>query len=124
MSIAADPLPLEISQFANFEARMLRNFRAAVEDWDEVCSALGQWEAQHLTADDPGAALAQHRGWVEQLLAWGHLVQQAIQQPEFPDKKLAPRVEARLRHLDDKLALWHRRMTDTEAERILQAAFE
>ena len=35
-----EPLPIEVSHFGNFEARMLRNFQAAVEDWDEVCSAL------------------------------------------------------------------------------------
>jgi hypothetical protein len=118
------PLPLEVGQFANFEARMLRNFRAAVDDWDEVCSALGGWEAQHLTRDDPGPAKEQHRRWVTELLSWGRLVQQAIQQPEFPDKALAARVNARLRHLEDKLALWHREMTTAEEERIMQAAFQ
>lgn len=102
---------------------MLRNFRAAVDDWDEVCSALGAWEAQHLIRDDPGSAEEQHRRWVTELLSWGRLVQGATEQPEFPDKALAARVNARVRHLEDKLALWHREMTPGEAERILQAAF-
>ena len=102
---------------------MLRNFRAAVDDWDEVCSALGGWEKQHLTRDDPGPTKEQHRRWVTELLSWGHLVQQATQQPEFPDKALDARVNARVRHLEDKLALWHREMTAAEEERILQAAF-
>lgn len=31
---------------------MLCNFRAAVDDWDEVCSALGAWEATHSTSND------------------------------------------------------------------------
>ena len=77
---------------------MLRNFRAAVEDWDEVCSGLGAWEAEHLTKDDPGPSIEQHRGWVTELLSWGRLVQQATQQPEFPDKALASRVNGRIRH--------------------------
>jgi hypothetical protein len=116
-------LPLEVGQLANFEARMLRNFRAAVDDWDEVCSALGAWEAQHLAADDPGEAMEQHRNWVSELLSWGKLMQRTTDQPEFPDRALAARVNARLRHLEDKLALWHGEMTAAEQDRILHAAF-
>jgi hypothetical protein len=41
----------------------------------------------------------------------------------FPDRALAARINARLRHLQDKLALWHRDMTTEEEERILKAAF-
>ena len=66
-----EPLPIEVSHFGNFEARMLRNFQAAVEDWDEVCSALGAWEAQHLTRDDAGQAVQQHRRWVTELVVLG-----------------------------------------------------
>ena len=119
-----EPLPLEVSHLGNFEARMLRNFQAAVEDWDEVCSALGAWEAQHLTKDDAGQAVQQHRRWVTELVSWGRLVQRATQQPEFPDKMLAARVDARLRHLEDKVALWHGDMPPAEQDRILQAAFK
>ena len=103
---------------------MLRNFQAAVDDWDEVCTALGAWEAQQLTPDDSGEAAQQHHRWVTELLSWGHLVQRATQQPEFPDKKLAARVDARLRHLEDKLALWHGDKAPAEQDRILQAAFK
>lgn len=116
-------MPIEVGQFGNFKARMVRNFRAAVDDWDEVCSALGAWEAQHLTADGPGPVKEQHRRWVTELLSWGQLVQQATQQPEFPDRDLTARVNARVRHLQDKLALWHREMTSAEQDRILDAAF-
>lgn len=119
-----EPLPIEVSHFGNFEARMLRNFQAAVEDWDEVCSSLGAWEAQHLTGDDSAPAARQHRHWVTELLSWGRLVQRATQQPEFPDKTLAARVDARMRHLEDKVALWHGDMPGAEQDRILQAAFK
>lgn len=118
-----EPLPLEASQFGNFEARMLRNFRLAVDDWDEVCSALGAWEARHLTREESGSAKDLHRRWVTELLSWGHVVQRATREPEFPDQALAARVNARVRHLQDKLALWHREMAPAEEERILQAAF-
>jgi hypothetical protein len=118
-----EPLPLEVGDLGNFETRMLRSFRAAIDDWDEVCSALGAWEATHLTSDDPGRYNQQHHRWVNELLSWGRLVQRATQQPEFPDKSLAARVNARLRHLEDKLALWHRDMIPEEADRILHAAF-
>jgi hypothetical protein len=117
-------MPIEVSQLASFEARMVRNFKAAVDDWDEVCSALGAWEAEHLTQDNPGESVQQHRRWVEELLSWGRLVQRATQPPEFPDKVLAARVDARVRHLEDKLALWHGDMPATEQDRILRTAFK
>lgn len=121
---ATEPLTLEASQFGNFEARMLRNFRAAVDDWDEVCTALGAWEARFLTSDDFGRAKDLHRRWLSQLLSWGRLVQRATLQPEFPDRALAARVNVRVRHLEDKLALWHRARTPAEEERILRVAFQ
>ena len=102
---------------------MLRSFRAAVDDWDEVCAALWAWEAQHLASDHPGPARDQHRAWVTDLLSWGRLVQRATEEPTFPDRTLSTRVNARLRHLQDKLALWHREMTPAEEERILRTAF-
>ena len=123
-NILQEPVPIEVSHLGNFEARMLRNFQAAVEDWDEVCTALGAWEAQHLTRDDVGQAVQHHRRWVTQLLSWGRLVQRATQQPEFPDKALASRVDARVRHLEDKVSLWHGDMPSAEQDRILQAAFK
>ena len=120
---ALDTLPLEVGQLGNFEVRMLRTFRAVVEDWDEVCSALGAWEALHLTNDNAASSEQQHRVWVRELLSWGELVQRATQHPGFPDQALAARVNARLRHLQDKLALWHRDMAPAAEERIAQAAF-
>ncbi len=119
----AEPLPLEVGQLSNFESRMMRNFRAAVDDWDEVCSALGAWEAEHLTSDNPGSAKEQHRIWVKELLSWGQRLQRVTEHSGFPDPALGARINARLRHLQDKAALWHRDMTPGEEERILQAAF-
>jgi hypothetical protein len=116
-------LPLEVGQLVNFEARMLRNFRAAVDDWDEVCSALGAWEAEHMTGDNPGSLKDQHRAWVTELLSWGQMVQRATEHPRFPDRAMSGRIGARVRHLQDKLALWHREMTAAEEDRILGAAF-
>lgn len=119
-----EPLRFEVGQVADFEARMLRSFRAAVADWDEVCSALGAWEAGDLTKAAPNAAWESHRRWVSELLRWGRLVQHTTKQPEFPEKALAERVAARLRHLEDKLAIWHRQMASAREQRILQAAFQ
>jgi hypothetical protein len=116
-------LPIEVGELGNFAARMLRNFHAAVNDWDEVCSALGAWEAEHLTKDSPEQSKEIHYRWVNELLSWGRMVAKSTQQPEFPDKALAERVAARVRHLEDKLALWHRAMPPEEQDRILRAAF-
>ena len=121
-TITPEPLPLEVGQLGNFDARMSRNFRAAADDWDEVCSALGAWEAQHLTSDHPGSAMEQHRIWVTELISWGQLLLRVTEHSRFPDPALGARINARLRHLQDKFALWHRDMTPTAAERILQAA--
>jgi hypothetical protein len=103
---------------------MLRNFHALVDDWDEVCSALGPWEAEHLTNDKTGEALTKHRRWVTDLLSWGRLVQRAADHAEFPDKALATHLNIRIRHLEDKFAIWHREMDSAEQERILAAAFK
>lgn len=102
---------------------MLLSFRAAVDDWDQACSVLGAWEAEHLTNDPPRSAMKQHRLAVTSLLSWGRLLQRATRQPEFPNKALPTRIDARVRHLEDKLALWHRDMAASEQERILEAAF-
>jgi hypothetical protein len=108
----------------NLEARMLRNFRAAVEDWDEVCTALGAWEAENLANGNNRVAKEQHRAWINELLTWGELVQRSVEQPQFPDKELATRVRGRIQHLQDKLSLWHREMSPAEEDRILKAAFK
>ncbi|MCX6916388.1 MAG: hypothetical protein NT167_25655 [Verrucomicrobia bacterium] len=97
-NILQEPAPIEVSHLGNFEARLLRK--------------------------DDGPAGQQHRQWVTELLSWGRLVQRATQQPEFPDKALASRVDARVRHLEDKLSLWHGDMPSAEQDRILQAAFK
>jgi len=120
---ATEPLPPEVGQLGNFEARMVRTLRAAVEDWDEVCSSLGTWEAQHLTRDDPNPARKQHEVWVRELVSWGHLMQRLTEHSGFPEPALAVRVNARLLHLQDKLSLWHRDMTPAEEDRILRTAF-
>src|ERR1041384_4097424 len=101
-------LPFEVAQMANFEARMLRNFQAAIADWEEVCSALGTWEAQHLTKDDSTVASEQHQTWVTELLFGAGLMHQPTQQPESPDQNLAARVNPRFCHWEEKLPLWHR----------------
>ena len=103
---------------------MVRNFRAAIEDWDEVCSSLGAWESKNLTDGATEENRHKHLAWVAGLLSWGRLVQKATQEPEFPDQALAARVNARIRHLEDKLSLWHRDMTPAREEEILRAAFK
>ena len=120
---ATEFLPLEVGQLGNFQARMMRNLCAAIEDWDEVCSALGAWEVRNLAGDNPGPAREQHRAWVTELLYWGQLLRALTEHSRFPDRALAARINARLRHLHDKLALWHRDITPEEEERILRAAF-
>jgi len=98
---------------------MLRDLHSAVNDWDELCSALGPWESQHLTKDENDFALQQHYRGVNDLLSKGRILQRAIDHSEFPQKALAAHVKARIRHLEDKIALWHREIDPAEQERIL-----
>ena len=123
MNARLESLPMEVGQIGNFEARMLRNFRAALEDWDEVCSALGRWEAEYLTEGDSGISMEVHHKWLGELLAWGELVLQTTQHTRFPQPALAARVTQRMVHLRDKLALWHGEMSPQEEDRIVQSAF-
>lgn len=116
-------LPAEVGELGGFEARMLRNFRAALEDWDEVCSALGKWETDHLIGSEFEAAKATHFRWVRELLSWGELVLQATEHPAFPQRDLSTRVAQRIAHLRDKLVLWHGEMSDEAEDRVLRAAF-
>jgi len=48
----------------------------------------------------------------------------ARSEPEFAGQSLGARVDARVRHLPDKLALWHRAMTPADEARILHRAFQ
>jgi hypothetical protein len=98
---------------------MHSDLHAAVNDWSEFCSALGPWESQHLTKDENTFALKQHFRRVSELLSKGRVLQRALDHLEFPDKALAAHVKARIRHLEDKMALWHREMDPAEQERIL-----
>ena len=124
MSMTAAEHPAShLGHFGNFEARMLRSFRGVVEDWDEVCSSLGVWEAEQLAAGNSASAKVQHCNWVADLLAWGHVLVRATEDKAFPDPELSLRVKARLRHLEDKLALWHGEMSSAEEDRILGTAF-
>ena len=50
-------------------------------------------------------------------------MQQVTKDSGFSDQAIVVRVNARLRHLQDKLALWHGEMTRDEEERI-QARYE
>jgi hypothetical protein len=102
--------------------RMVRDFKAAVADWDEVCSALGAWECEHLTKDVLGVEKQLHHRCVTELLRCGLLLKEATDEP-FRDKAVVARVNARIRHLEDKLALWHREMASEEQDRIVNAAF-
>ncbi len=61
----------------------------ALEDWDEVCSALGAWEARHLAGDQTNASLEEHRTWVTQLLAWVQLLQRVTEHSAFFDHAAA-----------------------------------
>ncbi len=123
MIAAAPALARESGPFGDFESRLLQRFQAAMEGWDGACSTLGPWEARHLAQEPSEAALARHQQLVKELLSWGEMVGAATGHPDFPDRVISNRVQARLSHLRDKLALWHGEMSEPEAERILAAAF-
>src|SRR5687768_7597219 len=84
MKAGAAELPIEVGELGNFEARMIRNFRTAIEDWEEVCSSLGQWEADISRRRALKSLKASIGKWVNELLSWGELIaRQRLTQP-FP----------------------------------------
>lgn len=103
--------------------RLLRYFKAQVEDWYDVCRRLTAWEERHLTDPPTPERLGEHAKQLDELEQVGQWLSQATQSPDFPDRATAELVAMTLRDLKDRRALWHGTMSSERREQVLRAIF-
>src|SRR2546425_8727101 len=79
--------------------RLVRYFKAQVEDWYDVCRFLSDWEDRHLVDQPTDERLAEHVRLLEELEQVGHWLARATQNPDFPDRATADLVALTLQDL-------------------------
>ncbi|MCI0628225.1 MAG: hypothetical protein L0387_42335 [Acidobacteria bacterium] len=104
-------------------ARLLRYFKAQVEDWYDVCRHVSDWEDRHLADNPTPARLTEHGHLLEELERVGRWLSLAAQSPDFPDRATAELIAMTLQDLKDRRSLWHGQMSEGRRAEILQAAF-
>jgi hypothetical protein len=118
------PLPVVPDFIGHVEARLARDFAAAIHDWSDCLPALTQWEDEHLLDNPTPELLARHKALLQRLVRFGQLLALTAGHPDFAGQALAQIVAASQRCYRDKLAMWHgQQMNHTEADRILSACF-
>ncbi len=103
--------------------RLLRYFKAQVEDWYDVCRHLTDWENRHLLDNLTSEGLAEHALLLDELERTGRWLGRATQNPDFPDQSTADLITMTLQDLKDRRALWHGQINETRRAEILSAAF-
>lgn len=116
-------LPLVPDFIARLEARLLRDFAEAANEWSQCVLPLTRWEDDHLLDAPTSELLDCHRKTLERLLRFGEFLATTSGQAGFPDQQTAAIVTATLQTLRDKLALWHRHTAPERVTEILQAVF-
>src|SRR5205814_6711720 len=92
---------------ASVATRLVRYFKAQVEDWYDECRQLSVWEDEHLVDDPRPASLAEHGRLLDELERAGRWLFQTTQSKDFPDRPTADLVSMALQDLKDRRALWH-----------------
>src|SRR6266446_3206014 len=109
---------------AGLAARLVRYFRAQVEDWYDECRKLTAWEDEHLVDDPRPEGLAEHARLLDELERVGRWLSQTTQSPDFPDSSTADLVSMTLRDLKDRRAMWHgSKLNEAQRAEILRACF-
>jgi len=103
--------------------RLMRYFKAQVEDWYDVCRQLSAWEERHLVDQPTPERLAEHAHLLDELEHVGGWVSLATQSPDFPDKATAELVAMAVQDLKDRRALWHGTMTPERREAVMCEVF-
>lgn len=123
MSVNA-ALALDAADSATLWQRVVMDFPAAVEEWSRGINNLSEWEAEHLSAENPTRAnLALHRKKIERLMFFGQLCAVGAAHPDYGDVETAEIVTASLEVLRNKLRMFHHAMTREEADKILAEVF-
>ncbi|MBI4027609.1 MAG: hypothetical protein HY360_21665 [Verrucomicrobia bacterium] len=113
-----------IDEAGDLARRLLRYFKAQVEDWCDVCRHLTAWEDRHLTDPQPAPErLAEHARLLDGLEQVGHWLALTTHSPDFPDHTTADLVAMTLQDLNDRRALWHGPMSPERREQVLRTVF-
>ena len=103
--------------------RLVRYFKAQVDDWYDVCRQLSVWEERYLIDDPRQDRLAEHARQLDELEQVGHWFELATQSSDFPDRSISELVAMTLQDLRDRRALWHGTMTSEQRESLLRDIF-
>lgn len=104
--------------------RAARHLKAQVEDWDDECRYLTEWEDENLVDEPTPERLAEHTRSLDELERVGRWLASATQSADFPDRPTAELVVLTLRSLADRRAMWHgRSLTEQQRAEILKACF-
>jgi hypothetical protein len=122
-AVAAPGAHRETAQ-GSVASRLVRYFKAQVEDWYDECRHLAKWERDHLVDDCPPASLAQHAQLLDELEQVGNWLAQATRSPDFPDRPTAELVSMALQDLQDARSMWHgSTLSGQQRADILKACF-
>ena len=105
-------------------ARLVRYFKAQVEDWYDECRQLTAWEDAHLVDDPQPDRLAEHARLLSELERVGRWLFQTTHSTDFPDGPTANLVSSTLQDLKDRRAMWHGKIANEKQRAgILKACF-
>jgi len=121
---AINPLLAEPADMAGgLSKRVLRFFKAQMEDWYDVCRHLSAWEERHLLDQPAAEQLAEHERLLDELERVGRWMSLVTQSRDFPDRATAELVAMTLQDLQDRRALWHGNVPQERREEILRTVF-
>ena len=113
--------PVDLS--AGLAKRLLRYFKAQVEDWYDVCRHLPDWEDRQLLDHRTPERLAEHSRLLDELERVGRWLSLTAQSPDFPDQATADLIAMTLQDLQDARALWHGQMSEARRAEIRSSVF-
>jgi hypothetical protein len=116
-------LPLPTDSLGRLEKRLMADLALAAEEWSDCATALTKWEDEHLLDNPPENLLQRHKATAERLLRFGEQLSSAMGHPNFTDNKLKEMVAATNQLLQNKLTMWHGKMSNERRKEILQAVF-
>jgi hypothetical protein len=112
------------SRLPGVSTRLVRYFKAQVEDWYDECRQLSKWEDEHLIDDAQGASLAEHARLLDELERAGQWLFRTTDCSDFPDRPTADLVSATLQDLKDRRAMWHgTKLSEEQKAKILKTCF-
>jgi hypothetical protein len=91
-----------------------------VQRWSEQCQGFLEWQRRHvLAAEAADDVHGRHELALKRLLATGRILGAATSAVDFPDRRAASLVKARLAQLEECWQVTHPTMSPGEAEALL-----